>query len=279
MRVFRELTHPWVNTQSWVDAHPDFWFKKWDPRGPAETSDPDQPQAWVVDLDSTLFCVTPRIKSVFFDFLDGRQGDPTWYRELGFRLDPSNQCYDIQKTLQRLIGGLVPESEQTEAAEHLWGEFREYWGEHFFSNRHLDKDLPSPGAQAFTHRIVQRGDQLVYLTGRDEPRCGEGTRASLKWHGFPSGPQTHLMMKPRSTLGDLEYKRQACQELVGRFHVAFSVDNEPENLVMFAEAFPNADICFFHTVMSPRVPRSDYSTVLAGRTAWRLWDFLGTKNP
>jgi hypothetical protein len=279
MRVFRELTHPWVNAQLWVDAHPDFWFEKWDQKRLESPDQGKRPRAWIVDLDSTLFCVTPRIKSTFIDFLGERQGDPSWYREIGQRLNPSNQCYDIQKTLQRLMAGLVPDSEQAQAAEKLWGEFRGYWGQHFFSSRHLAQDVPAPGAQDFARRIVHRGDQLIYLTGRDEPRCEDGTRASLEAHGFPMGSHTRLMMKPSSRLGDLEFKRLACEELAAQYDVAFSVDNEPENLVMFAEAFPTADICFFHTVMSPRVPEADYAKVLAGRPAWRLWDFLGTKNP
>jgi hypothetical protein len=87
------------------------------------------------------------------------------------------------------------------------------------------------------------------------------------------------MLKPDAKLGDLEFKRQACEQIKNQFDVVFSVDNEPENLTLYAEVFPRADICFFHTVMSHRVPQQKYGDVLAGRTPWRLWDFLGTKNP
>jgi hypothetical protein len=99
------------------------------------------------------------------------------------------------------------------------------------------------------------GAAVYYLTGRDEPGMGRGTRASLQAHGFPiEDGRCHLRLKPRFEDDDLEFKRQAVDEIRSAGAVLALFENEPANANLFLQAFPDARVFFLETVCSPNPP-------------------------
>jgi hypothetical protein len=268
---FQDHRHPWVKATEFRDLRASELLSS-----AIEARQQMQPQkksAWVFDLDSTLFCLGPRIKHIYFEFLrDHPQPKEHWQRALPL-LNPATQRYNIRETFEMIFEPWNREQAHIWALE-LWFEFERFWTERFFSNRHLHHDDPYPGAVDYVKRVLEAGFEVVYLTGRDRPRTGHGTMMALKNAGFPIGENTALLMKPQQSMGDVEYKERAARELRSKFDVSVLIDNEPENLVMFAHEFEHAMIVFYHTIMSERVPERDFRNALRGREALRLEDYL-----
>jgi hypothetical protein len=268
-KFFREEDHDWVRGRVFADTTAPELLSHVEaarPRG-------SKPPAWVLDLDSTLFCVGPRIRAVYGEFLRRHPSPrPEWERVYPF-LESTVQRYSIEGTFEKIFAIWDSRDAHAKAVE-LWDAFRDFWNEEFFSNRHLRRDIPYPGARDFVEGLVSKGYEIVYLTGRDRPRTGAGTVEALRQGRFPLGPSTHLFMKPDRETSDLDYKHLASQVLRGRFDVRALVDNEPENLVMFAREFPAAEVVFFHTIMSRRVPLEDYAALLGYRRSWRLHSWV-----
>ena len=108
---------------------------------------------------------------------------------------------------------------------------------------------------------------IVYLTGRDEPGMGDGTRAMLLRDGFPwETERTHLLLKPAYGLPDLEHKINAAQFIRAHGELVASFENEPPNLVAIYEQFPDAMHVFVETVCS------DHAAP-AGRGLYRIRGF------
>lgn len=264
-RFFQEHDHDWVREQRFADTTAAQLLAQVEAKPPQGS----RPRAWVLDLDSTLFCVGPRIRAVFGSFLRQHPAPSLEWQRVYPLLDSALQRYSIEGTFEKIFA-LWDSREAQAKARKLWDAFRDYWNEHFFSDPYIPRDIPYPGARDFVESLLTRGLDVVYLTGRDRPRTGAGTYETLRRHGFPIGGRAHLFMKPDRETADLEYKRAAAAELRARFEVMVLVDNEPENLVMFAREFPHAEIVFFHTIMSRRVPLEDFRSALAHRQSWRL---------
>ena len=103
------------------------------------------------------------------------------------------------------------------------------------------------------------GAEVVYLTGRDEPGMGIGTRGRLLEDRFPLDvPRTHLLLKKSFELDDLEHKSKASDYVKRLGNLVASFENEPPNLIALSDIFPAAMHVFVDTVYSerPALPRS-----------------------
>jgi hypothetical protein len=80
-------------------------------------------------------------------------------------------------------------------------------------------------------------------------------------------------MKSRVDELDVAFKHRAATVIRSRYFVPVLVDNEPENLVMFAHEFPQAAVVLFHSVMSERMPARDFARALGPREPLRLLTF------
>ncbi|MDP8254741.1 MAG: hypothetical protein P9M14_03245 [Candidatus Alcyoniella australis] len=110
---------------------------------------------------------------------------------------------------------------------------------------------------------------MCYLTGRDSPGMGSGTRASLSEHGFPFDCQrVDLLMKPRIEIKDMDFKRDAVRQIGEMGQVLAAFDNEPGNINLFADTFPEAIVVLLDTIHSP-TPVVPYEHVV------RISDFNG----
>lgn len=110
----------------------------------------------------------------------------------------------------------------------------------FFSSEFAALDSPLPGAVAYVQKLVAHGAEIVYLTGRDEPLLGDGTRASLRRHGFPlDHVSSRLVLKPVFEMDDAEFKARALTEIATQGEVIAGFENEPANINVFQARFPH----------------------------------------
>jgi len=265
----RETDHPWFQGHEFVDVRAPELLERLRPL-PTE----GKPAAWVLDLDSTLFCVGPRVRASFDRFLREHPKAPLeWHRVLPF-LTAQTLRYSLERSFREILERWNSREEAAVKAKELWEAFHEPWKTAFFSNRFLYLDEPYPGAREFLASLRESGRELVYLTGRDAPRTKAGTLEALRLSGFPWDAGCHLFMKPDGETSDLDYKRRAISVLRQRFGVEALLDNEPENLVMFAKEVPEAEIVFFHSIMSPRMPTGELRRYLQDRKLWRLVSYV-----
>jgi len=198
----------------------------------------------VFDLDSTLFSTQERNFAILKEFVS-RDGAVPQLKLVVEKLKADDMGWNVMDDLKR--HGF--DDRPTLRA------LRNYWFERFFKNDYLHHDKPYPGAVEFVGDVHQAGATVYYLSGRDEPNMGEGTRLSLKTNGFPvDGERTIVRLKPRFEESDLVFKRAVCDEIRRLGEVVALFENEPVNANLFAESFPSADVLFLETVHSPDPP-------------------------
>lgn len=198
----------------------------------------------VFDLDSTLFSTQERNHVILHEFAK-EIGAPDDYHVALEKLVPTDMGWNIVDDLKQ----------RGFRHEPTLGRLRAFWRARFFRDDYLAHDIPLPGATSFVSDAYALGVIVYYLTGRDEPGMGRGTRASLKAHGFPTeGERVHLRLKPRFEDDDLDFKRLAVDELRSLGEVVAAFENEPANANLFLEVFPQSRVFFLETVHSPNPP-------------------------
>lgn len=209
----------------------------------------------LLDLDSTLYHVESRSHQIVREWLaDPESQDHPVIRERVAALKPEHLGYSLLDTFGKL--GLSVLDPLVETALHS---VQKFWGRRFFTNEYLKHDLAYPGASEFVQKAHASGAEIVYLTGRDEPGMGEGTRARLRADGFPFDlPRTRLLMKKSFELDDLEHKSAAADTIRELGNLVASFENEAPNLIALSDLFPAAMHVFVDTVMSPNpaLPKS-----------------------
>lgn len=198
----------------------------------------------VFDLDSTLFDVSPRLLKIIHDFA-----------ELPSTLERFPEAAKILKTVQTqrsdwgikqalIRAGL--DHQHPEFHEHI----RNYWEQSFFSNHYLQFDQPFEGAVEFVNEIKNAGARIVYLTGRDIERMGEGSVQTLHQWGFPIlDPQAELVLKPKKGMDDARFKSDWFLQTKDFTKVWF-FENEPVNIHLVRKEHPEVEILFFHSTHS-----------------------------
>ncbi len=130
-----------------------------------------------------------------------------------------------------------------------------YWHRQFFRSSYTLYDHAMPGAPQFVWRTFQTAAHVVYLTGRDES-MRSGTVEALMRFGFPfHRPRTTLIHKPDFASDDLAFKSEALREIATLGEPVVFLDNEPGNLNIFVDAFPEARVVMVETDHSPRPTR------------------------
>lgn len=205
----------------------------------------------VFDLDSTLYEVAPRTHYIIKEWVaSGHPLDADIYQAL-LGLKHEEVGYSMQDTFRAV--GLNTEDPRIEQA---WLTLKDFWWDRFFSSEYLKHDVAYPGAVDFVNEVFGLGANVVYLTGRDEKKMGVGTVNNLRRDGFPLLPdRTRILMKQHSHLSDADYKRQAAQDILKTGHVVASFENEPQNVVVLFETFPEALHVFMHTVCSDKAAK------------------------
>ena len=154
---------------------------------------------------------------------------------------------------------------QIKATIDFFEAVRQYWVKHFFSHDYLAYDQVAPGALDWVKDKFEKGFHIHYLTGRDIPRMGVGTRKRLEADGFPlEEPNCKLHMKPRSGLPDDHYKTEVTKHLTGQFdEVGFSKMN-PSTFTRLSAPCPMFT-WLFDSVHSRKMTSPDHMMSLSGR--------------
>lgn len=199
----------------------------------------------VFDLDDTLFRTGHRHKAIFTDWVAKAPDERKAYGEKLAAIDPWDFPWSDGELMDR-IG--IPEDKREEA--------KTFWGDAFFSSTYLHTDQPIKGGPEYVNSLHAEGAYVAYLTGRDSERMKEGTEKSLEAHGYPrpGTERVQLFLKPEAKQKDTEFKKVAVEEIRKLGVVVASFDNEPKNVNMFREAYPDATMVYLDVVHSPNPP-------------------------
>ncbi|MES2963093.1 MAG: HAD family hydrolase [Bdellovibrionota bacterium] len=207
----------------------------------------------VFDLDSTLFDLTLRVSKIIDAFAD----DP------GFRAKYPVECEILREvkveTADWGIGESVARAGLFQAERPaFYRDLHDFWAKCFFSDSFLHHDEPLPGAVKFVHELRSRGAQVMYLTGRDEPRMLKGTRESLRSRGFPVDVDgVDLVLKPEAGLDDAAFKRDVLREASKKYRRIWLFENEPVNLNLIGRELPHIGLVYIVSTHSGREECAD----------------------
>lgn len=203
--------------------------------------------AVIFDLDSTLFCVSPRTQHILRSL--GEQ--PEFSSQHGAvaevlrKIDVLPTDYSVREVLART--SVEPHPEVVEA-------IRAHWKKYFFSSEFLDRDILYPSANEYVNHLHELGADVLYLTGRSESLMREGTIAALRRENFPLFEDTRLMMKPSEFETDEYFKVKALRELSTDYDHIWFFENEPVIIEDVRHAVPHVHIVFVNSAHSGKKP-------------------------
>lgn len=212
--------------------------------------------AVIFDLDSTLFCVSPRTQVILRQL--GREP------EFGARFAAAAEVlrnievlpsdYSVREVLART---------SVEPSEELAIAVRTYWRERFFSSPYLEQDILYPSANEYVKHLHGMGAEILYLTGRNETRMRDGTLRALYQHGFPLFSDSKLLMKPNDLETDEYFKVMALRGLIHDYDHIWFFENEPLIIADVRAALPQIQIVFVKSAHSGKAPAPlDLPTIL-----------------
>jgi hypothetical protein len=218
----------------------------------------------LLDLDSTLYEVGPRTFQILREWASAEAATFPAAAARVNELKAHQVGYSVRDTFATV--GLDAEAPEVASA---FESAKEFWVNRFFTSAYLPFDHAYTGAAEFTRQLHELGAEIVYLTGRDEPNMGDGTRDNLIRDGFPwEIERTHLLLKADPKIEDLFHKKEAAAYVRRHGNLVASFENEPPNLVALRDLFPEAMHVFVDTICSdhPAHPRRDL---------YRISDFGG----
>lgn len=200
----------------------------------AQTSKP----VFILDLDGTLFDVVYRTMEIMKRFAAQPEIREKFPEHLGTvnKLRHQDYLYSLEQTLNSV--GIDRYSEHN---AHFLHAAETFWFKHFFTDDLVLADQPYAGASEFVRHYHREGVQIVYLSGRDIPNMSRGTIECLETHGFPhTGHGVTICLKPAYGQDDLLFKKQSLETIRSLGEVVATFDNEPANVQMFIDNYPNA---------------------------------------
>lgn len=227
-----------------------------------ETRETNLKPTVLLDLDSTLYEVGPRTYQILKEWVASVESSAfAKVREVVAQLKHEHVGYSMIDT----FGALGLSHTDATIADAVKSAYQ-FWGKRFFTNEYLAHDQVYEGAAEFARKLHDAGAELIYLTGRDEPGMGKGTRDRLRQDGFPwEKERTHLLLKKNFHLDDLEHKAGAAEYVKQTGHLVASFENEPPNLVALSDIFPQSMHVFMDTVYSekPAMPKKGLYRITA----------------
>lgn len=200
----------------------------------------------VFDLDSTLFDVSPRLQKIIENFASDTNHKALFPKatQILSKAKALPNDWGIKNAVMR--AGLGSESSQFHQL------LKEFWMKSFFSHEYLEHDEPTSGAIDFVNQLKTLKIPHCYLTGRDEPRMGKGSRQVLRKWGFPlSDSGEELILKPKQSLDDADFKVNELKKLLAAgYQEIWLIDNEPIIINSVIKNLPEVKIIFFDSTHS-----------------------------
>jgi hypothetical protein len=208
-----------------------------------------RPVLAIFDIDGTILDPAGRTRDIFVAALDGPNAVVT----------PAHP--ELAQKMRALPLETIPYAPESTLAlagirDTAWVRaLMTRWSQEFFSNRYLLRDEAIPGAVPYLDSLHARGVTIVYFTGRDAPRMLGGTAQSLLERGFPVGVAgTMLILKPDRSVPDFDYKKDTLEDLARYGTVVGVFENEPRNINLLHERFPEAIAFYIDTRHSANAP-------------------------
>jgi len=211
--------------------------------------------AVIFDLDSTLFCVSPRTENILRRLATEEGFRSRFAAEADILRDvvvlPTD--WGVKSVLEREIfkAPITPDN-ITEVQKNLFREVRNYWRKYFFSSHDLDKDKIYPSANEYVRHLHDLGADIMYLTGREEGPMRPGTIRALQAWGFPYLSDSKLMMKPSEVQTDENFKALVLKDLAKDYEHIWFFENEPVIIELVRPLVPQVRIVFMNTVHAGR---------------------------
>lgn len=211
--------------------------------------------AVIFDLDSTLFCVSPRTQAIL--------------RKLGGEREFAAANAELSEILQNVEvlptdWGIksVLERSRAPGTMEVFKEVRNFWRKHFFANHFLEHDTIYPSANEYVKHLAAMGADILYLTGRNQGSMFEGTVKMLKRWGFPYH-EGCLYMKPSDVQTDEGFKAEELARIAPDYRHIWFFENEPLIIGLVRERLPaQVRIVFVDSVHSGRAAApSDLPTI------------------
>jgi len=214
----------------------------------------------VFDLDSTLFDVSPRIQKILEELKTHPEVLVNFpdHAPLLEQVKTEKTDWGIKAALSRVFHSNPPPMDFHRVA-------RDFWTQHFFSNEYLHFDHLVEGSDQLVNRLLQKGSQITYLTGRDWQRMGNGTVEVLKKWNFPipNDSNIRLAMKPIQGADDSEFKSGWFDSIKPhQFKRILFFENEPVILHHVEKNHPEIEIVFLDTTHSGQAdPHDQWLTI------------------
>ena len=200
------------------------------------------PAVVVFDLDGTLMDNRPRVVAILHELAVAWAMKHPAAADACAHATADDIGYGFIANLRRL-GVVDPALHQEGLA---------FWKARFFQDPHVKHDVEILGARTYVKACYEAGAVVVYLTGRDLPNMALGSFASLRDLGFPIGViGTELVVKPSFEMPDADFKREVAPGLRRLGTVVAAFDNEPVNVNLFLEAYPESRGIFLDTQYAP----------------------------
>jgi len=137
--------------------------------------------------------------------------------------------------------------------QRLHADLRRFWLHRFFTSDYCREDEPIAGARDYLHRVLGKGGQVLYITGR-HAGMEEGTLHAFRNAGFPlpDGARVQLWLKPQPDDDDDRWKETCNARLRELSGLACAFDNEPTHVNAYKRAFPDARVVHLDTDHSGR---------------------------
>jgi hypothetical protein len=200
----------------------------------------------VFDLDSTLFDLAIRVTAILDQYAraPGNKARFPLECEALKRIEIRKGDWGLTEPLERL--GISSSSHP-----EFVSDVQEAWAKGFFSNSFLQHDLPLPGAVQFVKDVMSAGADVIYLTGRDNPRMGSGTRQSLIETGFPlNDASARMVLKPSADMEDAAFKVDEIVTYRTKYQQIWLFENEPVNINAVSKRCPEVKMVFVDTCHS-----------------------------
>jgi hypothetical protein len=259
----------WANASSFVKAEPDAVIERVVADVRAQAISGARAPVVIFDLDSTLFDNGPRQERIAHEFARDMANDPKIGSEAKKLASFASKNTSFSTSSMLASCGVDVESA---AGKALIEAYKPYWRARFFTNEYVTSDKAYSNAAAVVSRVYHATDDLppakrvtiVYLSGRhrayqgksaaDEFTAGmeSGTRAALVRDGIPDGDRTAVILKDAFAERDEDFKRRAAKSIRAMGRVVAAFDNEPANIAVFVDEFPDAVNVWVRTIDSGR---------------------------
>lgn len=203
----------------------------------------DRNTVFFIDLDSTLFDVSPRNQAIVRAF----SAEPAYAQFPQIKKLTNCVCYPGEYGYNNSLHRVGVDN------ANLLDFLKAYWKTHFFTDRFLKHDKVYAGAIDFIDSLAKHNSPFYFLSGRHHDEMINGTKNSLKSNGIIISDEK-ILLKKNPLQADGEFKKDKVFSFNHSFKKFVFIDNEPVVINAVAKLKDKIDIeiIFFDTCHSQK---------------------------